>query len=181
MQACPAHAARLSWPASTQNESGIIDWQYYGNCYIDDSFIADKKRPDGRFFVSRGDIGLQRGHARSRLVAGGAFTWLTLVVIAPVLEEWTFRGWLFDTLRIYFNRHHWASTAQFSVISLHNLTTSALFVGLHILMRDVQTCLLVLLPSLVLGSLRDRRVSLVSLMGIHGLWNLGWFAIYSPG
>ena len=46
---------------------------------------------------------------------------LTLVVIAPVLEEWTFRRWLFDTLRIYFNRHHWASTAQFSVISLHNL------------------------------------------------------------
>ena len=106
---------------------------------------------------------------------------LTLVVVAPILEEWTFRGWLFDTLRIYFNRHDWASMAQFSVISLHNLTTSALFVGLHMLMRDVQTGLLVLLPSLFLGLLRDRRVSLVSLMGIHGLWNLGWFSIYSPG
>ena len=106
---------------------------------------------------------------------------LTLVVIAPVLEEWTFRGWLFDTLRTYLNRHDWSSMALFSVISLHNLTTSVLFVGLHLLMRDVQTGLLVLLPSLVLGLLRDRRVSLVSLMGIHGLWNLGWFAIYSPG
>ena len=106
---------------------------------------------------------------------------LTLVVIAPVLEEWTFRGWLFDTLRAYFNHHDWASMAQLSVISLHNLTTSALFVGLHIAMRDVQTGLLVLLPSLVLGLLRDRGVSLVSLMGIHGLWNFGWFPIYSPG
>ncbi len=109
------------------------------------------------------------------------FLGLTLVVIAPILEEWTFRGWLFDTFRTYFNRHDWASMAQFSVISLHNLTTSALFVGLHTVMRDVQTGLLVLLPSLVLGLLRDRGVSLVSLMGIHGLWNFGWFAIYSPG
>jgi membrane protease YdiL (CAAX protease family) len=106
---------------------------------------------------------------------------LTLVVIAPVLEEWTFRGWLFDTLRAHFDGHDWSSMTQFSVISLHNLTTSALFVGLHIVMRDVQTGLLVLLPSLVLGLLRDRGVSLVSLMGIHGLWNFGWFAIYSPG
>jgi membrane protease YdiL (CAAX protease family) len=104
---------------------------------------------------------------------------LTLVVIAPVLEEWTFRGWLFDTLRAYFERHDWASMAH-SVVSLHNLATSGLFVGLHIVMRDVQTGLLVLLPSLVLGLLRDRRVSLMSLMGIHGLWNFGWFAIYSP-
>ena len=108
------------------------------------------------------------------------FLGLTLVVIAPILEEWTFRGWLFDTLRAYFSRHDWAPKAQFSVVSFHNLTTSALFVGLHIVMRDVQTGLLVLLPSLVLGLLRDRGVSLVSLMGIHGLWNLGWFSIYSP-
>jgi membrane protease YdiL (CAAX protease family) len=106
---------------------------------------------------------------------------LTLVVIAPVLEEWTFRGWLFDTFRTYFNRHDWASIAQLSVISLHNLTTSVLFVGLHIVMRDVQTGLLVLLPSLVLGLLRDRGASLMSVMSIHGLWNFGWFAIYSPG
>ena len=106
---------------------------------------------------------------------------LTLVVIAPILEEWTFRGWLFDTLRAYFERQDWSSMPQFSVISLHNLTSSALFIGLHIMMRDVQTGLLVLLPSLVLGLLRDRGVSLVSLMSIHGLWNLGWFAIYSPG
>ena len=109
------------------------------------------------------------------------FLGLTLVVIAPILEEWTFRGWLFDTLRAYFSRHDWAPKAQFSVVSFHNLTTSALFVGLHIVMRDVQTGLLVLLPSLVLGLLRDRGVSLVSLMGIHGLWNFGWSAIYSPG
>ena len=48
-------------------------------------------------------------------------------------------------------------------------------------MRDVETGLLVLLPSLALGLLRDRGVSLVSLMSIHGLWNLGWFSIYTPG
>ena len=105
---------------------------------------------------------------------------LTLVVIVPVLEEWTFRGWLFDVLRTYFNRQSWSLTAYLSVISLHNLAASALFVVLHISLRDLQSGLLVLLPSLVLGSLRDRGVSLVSLMGIHGLWNLGWFSIYSP-
>jgi len=108
------------------------------------------------------------------------FLGLTLVVIAPILEEWTFRGWLFDTLRAHFERHDWSSMAQFSVISLHNLATSGLFVGLHIVMRDVQTGLLVLLPSLVLGLLRDRGVPLMWLMSIHGLWNFGWFAIYSP-
>ena len=106
---------------------------------------------------------------------------LTLVLIAPILEEWTFRGWLFDTLRAHFQRHDWSSMAQFSVISLHNLATSGLFVGLHIVMRDVQTGLLVLLPSLVLGLLRDRGAPLMWLMSIHGLWNFGWFAIYSPG
>ena len=105
---------------------------------------------------------------------------LTLVVVAPILEEWTFRGWLFDTLRAHFERHDWSSMAQFSVISLHNLATSGLFVGLHIVMRDVQTGLLVLLPSLVLGLLRDRGIPLMWLMSIHGLWNFGWFAIYSP-
>jgi len=108
------------------------------------------------------------------------FLGLTLVVIAPILEEWTFRGWLFDTLRAHFERHDWSSMAQFSVISLHNLATSGLFVGLHIVMRDVQTGLLVLLPSLVLGLLRDRGIPLMWLMSIHGLWNFGWFAIYSP-
>ena len=105
---------------------------------------------------------------------------LTLVVIAPILEEWTFRGWLFDTLRAYFDRRDWLTVAQFSVISLHNFATSGLFVGLHIVMRDLQTGLLVLIPSLALGLLRDRGASLVSLMSIHGLWNLGWFSIYSP-
>jgi len=108
------------------------------------------------------------------------FLGLTLVVIAPILEEWTFRGWLFDTLRAHFERHDWSSMAQFSVISLHNLATSGLFAGLHIVMRDVQTGLLVLLPSLVLGLLRDRGIPLMWLMSIHGLWNFGWFAIYSP-
>ena len=105
---------------------------------------------------------------------------LTLVVIVPVLEEWTFRGWLFDVLRAYFNRQSWSLTAYLSVISLHNLVASALFVVLHISLRDLQSGLLVLLPSVVLGLLRDRGVSLMKLTGIHGLWNLGWFSIYSP-
>ena len=64
--------------------------------------------------------------------------------------------------------------------SLHNLVASALFVVLHISLRDLQSGLLVLLPSIVLGLLRDRGVSLMKLIGIHGLWNLGWFSIYSP-
>ena len=105
---------------------------------------------------------------------------LTIVVITPVLEEWIFRGWLFDTLRAYFDRSDWSLKGQNSVISLHNLAASSLFVALHIIMRDFQSGLLVLLPSIVLGLLRDRGVSLVTLMGIHGLWNLGWFSIYHP-
>ena len=89
-------------------------------------------------------------------------------------------GWLFDVLRAYFNRQSWSLTAYLSVISLHNLVASALFVVLHISLRDLQSGLLVLLPSIVLGLLRDRGVSLMKLIGIHGLWNLGWFSIYSP-
>ena len=104
---------------------------------------------------------------------------LVLIVISPALEEWIFRGWFFDLVReSKFSRVNVRKETRW--VSNHNAISTIFFCALHGLMREPLTGLLVLAPSLLLGMMRDRQVSLPALMGIHGTWNFGWFLFFPP-
>ncbi len=95
---------------------------------------------------------------------------LTLCIVVPVLEELVFRGLIQGYLRQF-------DPGQKAIlgISAANFLTSLLFVSLHGLTRDGYSALLVFLPSLYLGLVRDRTSSIVMCILIHILWNLGWY------
>ena len=97
---------------------------------------------------------------------------LVICFLAPVIEEYVFRGMIMDAV---VRRWSWRWPANGGVsISLANLIATLLFVGLHYLMRDPLTAVLVTLPSLYLGILREQSGRLSVCIGIHSFWNLCW-------
>ena len=125
----------------------------------------------GALFVWAAAVSL--GIANSSLPVLHSLDWplfLTLCIVVPVLEELVFRGLIQGYLRQF-------DPGQKAIlgISAANLLTSLLFVLLHWLTRDGYSALLVFLPSLYLGLVRDRTSSIVMCILIHGLWNLGWY------
>ena len=97
---------------------------------------------------------------------------LVICFLAPVIEEYVFRGMIMDAVG---RRWSWRWSANSGVsISLANLIATLLFVGLHYLMRDPLTAVLVTLPSLYLGILREQSGRLSACIGIHSFWNLCW-------
>ena len=97
---------------------------------------------------------------------------LVICFLAPVIEEYVFRGMIMDAV---VRRWSWRWSANSGVsISLANLIATLLFVGLHYLMRDPLTAVLVTLPSLYLGILREQSGRLSVCIGIHSFWNLCW-------
>ena len=101
---------------------------------------------------------------------------LVICFLAPVIEEYVFRGMIMDAVgRRWSWRWSWRWSANSGVsISLANLIATLLFVGLHYLMRDPLTAVLVTLPSLYLGILREQSGRLSVCIGIHSFWNLCW-------
>ena len=125
----------------------------------------------GALFVWTTAVSL--GIANSSLPVLHSLDWplfLTLCIVVPVLEELVFRGLIQGHLRQF-------DPGQKAIlgISAANLLTSLLFVLLHGLTRDGYSALLVFLPSLYLGLVRDRTSSIAMCILIHGLWNLGWY------
>ena len=97
---------------------------------------------------------------------------LVICFLAPVIEEYVFRGMIMDAVG---RRWSWRWPANGGVsLSLANLIATLLFVGLHYLMRDPLTAVLVALPSLYLGILREQSGRLSVCIGIHSFWNLCW-------
>ena len=97
---------------------------------------------------------------------------LIFCVVSPVIEEVLFRGYCQRYLassKMGQKSWHWISAA--------NLITTALFALTHAIMRDGITALLVLLPSLYLGMIKDRTQSLVLCILVHAFWNMGWFIV----
>ncbi len=118
-------------------------------------------------------VAVYLGIANSSLPVLHSLDWpffLTLCIVVPVLEELVFRGLIQGYLRQF-------DPGQKAIlgISAANLLTSLLFVLLHWLTRDGYSALLVFLPSLYLGLVRDRTSSIAMCILIHGLWNLGWY------
>ena len=102
------------------------------------------------------------------LVYPGWPQWLWLVVVTPVLEELAFRGLLQAELR---QRLAW----RMGRISLANLLTSGVFVGLHWMQSPTLLALAVFIPSLVFGYFKDRFNSVKPSIFLHVVYNAAYF------
>jgi membrane protease YdiL (CAAX protease family) len=106
---------------------------------------------------------------------------ITVVVLAPILEEWCFRGWLWQAIdrRIRSfsrNENPALSRLQSFGLTVTNLYVTILFSGFHLLTRDLETAILVFLPSLYLGLVRHHWGRWGPACLLHGFWNYCWFA-----
>lgn len=93
---------------------------------------------------------------------------LLLTLVYPVLEELVFRGWMQGELLKRLSGRQWG------VITLANVLTSALFAGLHLLLRPTWLSVGVFPVSLVFGYFRERHGSLAAPIALHMFYNAGF-------
>lgn len=105
------------------------------------------------------------GYARP--IAADPWRLAGFLLLYPLVEEWVFRGLLQGELL----QRGWGRRLHLG-ISRANLVTSLLFVALHLVNHPPAWALAVLLPSLVLGHLRERHGSLLPALLLHPLFNL---------
>ena len=116
------------------------------------------------------------------LVFGGSvdFDWpqryplqfLVVCLVAPVLEEYVFRGVLFEAIQRRWV-WRWPDRGEAS-LSIANLITTALFILLHYITRDPITAAIVLLPSLYLGLVKEVSGKIGVCIFVHVFWNIVW-------
>ena len=97
---------------------------------------------------------------------------VAIVLIFPVLEEIVFRGLIQDYISIKLS-----TWDEYLGITSANWLTTLLFCLTHLVTRSLIVALLVIVPSLVLGSLRDKGFSIKALAAIHVYWNGGGYLL----
>ena len=90
----------------------------------------------------------------------------------PLLEELVFRGLLMDLL----SKYRWAAFRRLGVTT-NNLFVSIIFSLLHLISQDLENCLLVFVPSLWLGIVKESTGSTWTCAVVHMLWNFGLFCV----
>ncbi|MDC0238732.1 JDVT-CTERM system glutamic-type intramembrane protease [Gammaproteobacteria bacterium] len=95
-----------------------------------------------------------------------------MLLIFPVLEEIVFRGLIQDY--IYLKLSTWNI---YLGITPANWLTTLLFCVTHLVTRSFIVALLVIVPSLLLGALRDKGFSIKVLAAIHVYWNGGGYLL----
>lgn len=98
---------------------------------------------------------------------------LWLVVLYPALEEWVFRGGL----------QPWLLARRYGAmaccgISMANGVTTVLFAGFHLIAHAPVWAMLVIAPSLIYGSFRDRYRSIFPGTLLHSSYNLVYFSLF---
>ena len=104
--------------------------------------------------------------------AGWPLRAVAILLLFPVLEEIVFRGLIHDY--IYLKLSTWD---KYLGITSANWLTTLLFCLTHLVTRSLIVALLVIVPSLVLGSLRDKGFSIKALAAIHVYWNGGVYLL----
>ena len=104
--------------------------------------------------------------------ARSSFWTAAILLIFPVLEEIVFRGLIQDYLSN--KTTDWDS---FLGITWANWLTTLLFCVTHLVTRSLLVASLVIVPSLLLGALRDRGFSIKALAAIHVYWNGGVYLL----
>ncbi len=99
------------------------------------------------------------------------FQQLVLVgLVYPVLEELAFRGGLQSSLL-----HFPAGRSRHLGLTHANFVTSVVFVAFHFIIHAPLWALLVFIPSLIFGELRDRYQSTRPAIFLHSYYNLGFY------
>jgi len=111
--------------------------------------------------------------------AGAAFAhpWLlfNMLLLSPVVEEWLCRGVLQGELL----RQAWGRVRHLGISRANGLTSIA-FVLLHLVYHPWLWALAVIVPSLVLGYLRERYANLWLPIVLHSLFNLTYLLAGLP-
>jgi membrane protease YdiL (CAAX protease family) len=103
----------------------------------------------------------------------GASTLLTLLLLAPVLEELVFRGGVQDVL----DRTALGRPYVVSGLGVGNLLTSALFAAVHLIAFPSWLAATVFFPSLMFGRLKQLYSSLLPAMLVHAWYNACFLAL----
>lgn len=100
------------------------------------------------------------------------------VLVFPVLEEMTFRGWIQGELA------NWCVVSgkpwKLVGISQSNLVTSVIFTGLHVMLWWHLWAFLVFFPSLVFGYFKDRYQGVTAPIILHIFYNAGTVWLFAP-
>ena len=99
---------------------------------------------------------------------------LVICLITPIVEEYLFRGIIFEFLE---NRLPSRPLFLFGWLSAANIASTILFVGLHLFTRDPLSAGLVIVPSLYLGMIKESSGKLWVCIGIHAFRNFCWGSI----
>ena len=107
----------------------------------------------------------------------GSFTrWplraVAILLLFPILEEIVFRGLIQDYISLKLS-----TWDKYLGITTANWLTTLLFCLTHFVTRSFIVALLVIVPSLLLGALRDRGFSIKALAAIHVYWNGGVYLL----
>ena len=105
-------------------------------------------------------------------VPQGVWSWCSLLLVQPCLEEWVFRGLLQgEALRL---TTRYGEPARLGPVTWANALVTLAFVALHLLTTPVAWALAVAAPSLVLGHLRERFNSVWPAVWVHAIYNMGF-------
>ena len=108
--------------------------------------------------------------------AMGSLAFLSVVLWQPLLEELLFRGIIQGQLLQSMARQK----AWFG-LSTSNFLTSLLFAVVHLASHSISWSLLVFVPSLCFGFVRDRFGSVYPSIALHVFYNTGYFLlIHAP-
>jgi membrane protease YdiL (CAAX protease family) len=99
---------------------------------------------------------------------------LLLVFLLPILEELAFRGLIQGYLSEFTSIRE-----RRAKLTGANWITSLLFTAAHALYHALPQTLLVFIPSLIFGELRDRYQSTIPSILLHCYYNLGFFLTLS--
>jgi len=101
-----------------------------------------------------------------------SFNWwflLWIVVLAPVLEELCFRGFIQESvLAKSWGRLSWVG------VSSANAVTSVLFVVMHLFGQESLWAIAVMVPSVLFGAVRERYNHVLPSICLHSFYNSGF-------
>jgi len=102
-----------------------------------------------------------------RVIELSLWDWLKIVCIYPLLEEYVFRGFLWEELRrkLYPNKAY----SGHLIVAV----TSLLFLFTHMVFREINIIFFMLI-SFYLGYLRLFGKRLLVTIATHVFWNFGW-------
>ena len=98
--------------------------------------------------------------------------YLSILLIYPILEELTFRGFIQELLYKKYNKYFF-----YKKISVANVVTSLLFAMMHMVNHSIYWAVLVFFPSLVFGYFKDKTKIIMPSILLHIIYNSIFFGL----